>query len=214
MAGVLNQWSSTGVWRLASAESLQHGDQSLGWALLLVRLSLGKRRSSNHLSKTIIWNLLVQPWGHSTAAMNLCQVGTLLIASARNMYFFTFSYHQFENCFYIWQEVYWLSSGCFPIQFFISFHVSQCFTRSYPSLCSFCDRAHPQTWNCTFWTRDVCSKAYSLWFVFLFFFFKDLNNLQNLDPAASSNECSQDWIRELKHSVVAILLPHYVFVSS
>lgn len=44
---------------------------------------------------------LVQPWGHSTAAMNLCQVGTLPIASVKNVYFFAFSYHQFENRFYI-----------------------------------------------------------------------------------------------------------------
>lgn len=59
----------------------------------------------------------------------------------------------------------------------------------------------------TFWTRDICHEAYSL------AFYKDLNNLQNLDPAAVSNKCSPDCIAELEYSVVAVWLQHYVFVS-
>lgn len=34
---------------------------------------------------------LVQPWGHSTAAMNLCQVGILPIASVKKYVFFLLS---------------------------------------------------------------------------------------------------------------------------
>lgn len=88
----------------ASTESFWHEEWSLRCALLLPSFLGGGgeiliicQKPSPETPQTS-----VQPWGHSTAATNLYQVGTLLIASVKNTYFFlTFSYHQFENHFYI-----------------------------------------------------------------------------------------------------------------
>lgn len=186
---MLNQWRSIAVgspgWALPRPSSMHSSPQGVLAAALL----FWGRRGSFHLSKVNTWTPqpLGQPWSHSAAAMDVCQVGTL-IASVKNMHFF---YFQLSS---LWKSLLYVTGNVlihfcsFAFQLSFSFHVSQCLTRNHSSLCSLCDRAHPHTqhfWD-TFWTRDVCHKAYSL------AFYKDLNNLQNLDPAAVLNKWSPD----------------------
>lgn len=72
------EFNSSGVPWLASADTLQHAEQSSrcscccsgllggeGEIIICQKLSPGPPQP------------LLQPWGHSTAAMDLCQVGTL-----------------------------------------------------------------------------------------------------------------------------------------
>lgn len=212
MAGMLNQWSSIGAWSagwpVLRASSMRSSPR--GHASLLVWLSWRRRRNSHWLSKVITCNT-PRPW-FSPGSFHCCNEfvpGRDSVDCICKKY--VFFYFQLSS---VWKLLLYLTGSVltcfcsFAFQLSFSFRISPCLTRSYSSLRSFCDRAHPQTWNCTFWTRDVCSKAYSL------AFYKDLNNLQNLDPAAVSNECSQDCIRELKYTIVAVLLQHYVFVSA